>query len=94
MAARKTNVKTLTQKTCKQIADLVLNYVNDTLAAQVKRDFDQHLRICPDCVAFLNTYRKTVAVINSVKVEDLPEKVRRNILDFLHGRARRRPTSP
>ena len=34
MASRKTNGKALTGKTCKQIADLVLNYSNDTLALE------------------------------------------------------------
>ena len=91
MAARKTNVNGLTNKTCKQIADLVFNYINDTLGPQTKRDFKQHLTICPDCVAFLNTYRKTVAVTRSVRAEEMPAKVRDNILDFLRRRARRKP---
>jgi anti-sigma factor RsiW len=93
MAARKTTVKALTSKTCKQIADLVFNYINDTLSPRVKRDFNQHLTICPDCVAFLNTYRKTVAVTRSVRAEEIPAKVSDNILDFLRRRARQNRTS-
>jgi hypothetical protein len=58
----------------------------------IKREFDQHLRICPDCVAFLNTYRKTVAVAKSVRAADMPEQVRRNILGFLQARARGKRT--
>lgn len=91
MAGRKTNVNALTNKTCKQIADLVFNYITDTLAPRVKRDFNQHLKVCPDCVAFLNTYRKTVAVTLSVRAEEMPANVRDNILDFLRRRARRKP---
>ena len=91
MATRKTNLNALTNKTCKQIADLVFNYINDTLAPRVKRDFNQHLTICPDCVAFLNTYRKTVAVTRSVRAEEMPANVRDNILDFLRRRPRRKP---
>jgi Putative zinc-finger len=93
MAARKTTVKALTNKTCKQIADLVCNYLNDTLAPRVKRDFNQHLTICPDCVAFLNTYKKTVATTRSIRAGDMPENVRNNILDFLRSRARQNRTS-
>jgi Putative zinc-finger len=93
MAARKTTAKALTNKTCKQIADLVFNYINDTLAPRVKRDFNQHLKICPDCVAFLNTYRNTVAVTRSVRAEEMPANVRDNILDFLRRRARQNRTS-
>jgi len=93
MALRKTNEKALTGKTCKQVADLVLNYLNETLAPRIKREFDQHLRICPDCVAFLNTYRKTVAVAKSIRAEDMPEQVRHNILGFLQARARGKLTN-
>ena len=89
MASRKTNGKALTPKTCEQIADLVLDYLNDGLLPRVKRKFDQHLRICPDCIAFLNTYRKTIAVTKSVRVQDMPEEVRCNILNFLQGRGKR-----
>jgi hypothetical protein len=93
MAARKTTVKALTSKTCKQIADLVFNYLNDILGPRVKRDFDQHLAICPDCVAFLSTYKKTIATTRSIRAEDMPENVRSNILDFLRSRARQNRTS-
>jgi hypothetical protein len=93
MASRKTNGKTLTVKTCKQITNLVLNYLNDTLAPRLKREFDRHLQLCPDCVAFLNTYRKTVALAKSVRAETMPEQVRRNILGFLKARARGKRTS-
>ena len=92
MATRKKGQKILTNKTCKQITDLVFNYLNDKLSPNVKRDFQQHLRICPDCVSFLNTYRKTVSVTRSVRPEEIPPRVRNNILDFLRRRVRKSGT--
>jgi hypothetical protein len=89
MAARKMATKVLTNKTCKQIADLVYAYLDDRLKPTVKRDFQQHLRICPDCVSFLNTYKKTVGMTRSLRAEDMPSKVRENILDFLRRRIRK-----
>jgi len=86
MAKRMTTARVLTNETCKQITDLIFNYLNDTLAPAVKRDFQQHLRICPDCVSFLNTYRKTVSLTRSVKAEEIPPIVRDQILDFLRCR--------
>jgi hypothetical protein len=79
----------LTSKSCKQIADLVLDYLNDNLMPNVKRDFQQHLRICPDCVHFLKTYKKTVSVTRTVRPEEIPAKVKNNILDFLRKRTRK-----
>jgi putative zinc finger protein len=89
MAAQKTFTKPLTDKTCKQIADLVLAYLNDELGPRLKLDFEQHLEICPDCVSFLKTYKRTVAATGSVDAIAMPAKVRNNILTFLRKRMRR-----
>lgn len=76
-------------KTCNEMTALVLGYLTDTLSANVKRDFEHHLTICPDCVNFLNTYKKTVAVTQSVEPSDIPAPVRDSILSFLRKRVRR-----
>jgi hypothetical protein len=83
--------RVLTSKTCKEITDLIFGYVNGRLAPRVKRDFQRHLRICPDCVNFLNTYKKTVATSRSLRPEEMPANVRDNILNFLRKRIRKSP---
>ena len=65
------------------------DYVSDRLNADVKREFTQHLRICPDCVSFLNTYKKTVSIGRSLAPEEIPQSVRKNILEFLRKRVRK-----
>jgi Putative zinc-finger len=94
MAVRKRRRDVFTNKTCKQMTTLVFDYVNDNLSANVRRDFLQHLRICPDCVSFLNTYNKTASEIRSIRPEEFPLKIRNNILDFLRGRSRKSGTNP
>jgi hypothetical protein len=89
MTKRAATTRRLSDRTCRQISDLVFDYLNAKLAPAVKRNFERHLSICPDCVSFLNTYRKTVAVTRSVRAERLPPKVRENILAFLRKRIRR-----
>jgi hypothetical protein len=76
-------------KTCKQVTGLVSDYLNDKLAPAVKRDFQQHLRLCPDCVNFLNTYKKTVSVTRSIRPEEIPPRIRDTIVDFLRARVRK-----
>ena len=93
MAKRKRGNEISTNKTCKQITDLVFDYLNDKLSPNVKRDFQQHLQICPDCVNFLDTYKKTVSVTRSIRPEEIPPRVRNNILDFLRGRMRKSGTN-
>lgn len=93
MPARKRGQKILTNRTCKRMTDLVFDYLNDKLSPKVKQDFQRHLRICPDCVNFLNTYKKTVSVARSIRPEEVPPTVRNNILDFLRGRMRKSGTN-
>ena len=59
------------------------------LEPRLKREFEQHLSICPDCVNFLNSYKKTVALTGALEPTTLPAKVRNNVLDFLRKKMRR-----
>jgi Putative zinc-finger len=93
MTPRKKATKILTNRTCKEITGLIFGYLNDTLSPSVRRDLKRHLRICPDCVNFLNTYKKTASVTRSIRPEEIPPRVRNNILDFLRGRIRKSGTN-
>jgi len=89
MPARKKAIKLLTNKTCKEITDLLFGYLDNTLSRSVMRDFQRHLRVCPDCVSFLNTYKKTVITSRSLRPDEMPAIVRQNILGFLRKRIRK-----
>ena len=89
MPARMKAIKQLTNKTCKEMSDLIFGYLDNTLSRSVMRDFRRHLRVCPDCVNFLNTYKKTVTTSRSLRPEDMPAIVRQNILGFLRKRIRK-----
>ncbi len=83
MAQPTSKPKRLTKKTCKQIAALVLAYLNDELSPRRKRDFQRHLKICPDCVNFLKTYKKTIQATGKLYADEIPSKVRDNIWQFI-----------
>lgn len=58
---------TITQRidTCRDASDLILDYINRELNPCTRIAFDEHLKNCPDCVSFLNTYKKTVELTKS-----------------------------
>ena len=89
MPARKKPIRLLTNKTCKEITDLIFGYLDNTLSRSVMRDFQRHLSVCPDCVSFLSTYKRTVTTSRSLRPEDMPAIVRHNILGFLRKRIRK-----
>jgi anti-sigma factor RsiW len=88
MANRKTTTKALTKTSCQEISDLVLGYLRDELTTPTRREFERHLKICPDCVSFLNTYKKTIEITGTVEPAEMPAKVRSNIRQFLRKRLR------
>lgn len=46
--------------TCREVIDFLLDYDSGELEAPVRAEFDRHLGICPPCVAYLATYRRSV----------------------------------
>lgn len=75
---------------CREITDLIIDYVTGTLDPETTWEFGEHLRNCEDCVAFLNTYRKTVQVTQSLRYERIPPEMARRIRLFLQERMKKR----
>lgn len=46
--------------TCRELIDFLADYLDGTLPAGERSVFEQHLRVCPQCVDYLNAYRTTV----------------------------------
>jgi anti-sigma factor RsiW len=50
---------------CKKTTSIIMDYITEALKPDIALEFEKHLSICPDCVAFLNTYKKTMHVVHS-----------------------------
>ena len=46
--------------TCQEVVEYLLAYVNGELSAEEHTAMDEHLGVCPECVAFLKTYEQTL----------------------------------
>ena len=51
--------------TCKQEVALIADYVCGQMSSVNRVAFEAHLRACPDCSAFLRTYKKTIDLTRS-----------------------------
>ena len=80
--------------TCQQITSLILDYVTEELDPQTTLAFKAHLRKCPDCIAFLSTYQKTVHAARSLRHESIPLQMRRRVRQFLRERIKGAPPNP
>ena len=57
---------------CSRLVSLLSDYIDGRLPAEVKHDLEQHLGGCSECTTFVGTFRSTVAMLKSLKEEDLP----------------------
>ena len=77
--------------TCQQATALLVEYVNDTLAPETLHAFQEHVRDCADCLAYLWTYRATIRALGTVRYEDIPAALQERLLSFLQTRLMRAP---
>lgn len=88
MATRTATQRRASDKNCREITDLILGYLNGNLALKTRRAFEKHLGLCPDCVAFLETYKKTVFFSRALRYDDVPGELRKQVRSFLRGKVR------
>ena len=61
--------------------DLITNFISDylegTLPPETLADFEHHLDVCASCVAYLRTYRETIAMSAASRetLDDVPEEL-------------------
>ncbi|HKS21362.1 MAG TPA: sigma-70 family RNA polymerase sigma factor [Thermoanaerobaculia bacterium] len=67
--------------TCRQLIDFIADYVAGDLDDVEREDFDRHLGVCPSCRAYLDSYRKTMALAcPDEPLPDVPEALVQRIL--------------
>jgi anti-sigma factor RsiW len=45
---------------CREFTEFLHEYLSGTLPAEERVEFDKHLAECPWCVAYLDSYQKTI----------------------------------
>jgi anti-sigma factor RsiW len=79
---------TMDMISCEELVRFTIDYLDGELAPEEEKEFDLHINGCIDCNAFLNTYRKTVSLLNKLSCKEIPEKLTTRIIDFLRKRER------
>lgn len=69
------------------ITEFLMDYLDGSLPEETRADFDHHLDVCASCVAYLRTYRETIAMAHAagtaprLDLIDVPEDLVQAILD-------------
>jgi anti-sigma factor RsiW len=74
-----------TELTCAELVELVTDYLEERLALQERRRFDEHVAVCEGCAAYLDQMRATVATAGRLRESDLPPDLEKRLLGAFRG---------
>jgi predicted anti-sigma-YlaC factor YlaD len=66
--------------TCRQVVDLVNDYLERALPSEAASLFEQHVNFCEGCALYVDQMRRTVAAVGRVREEDVPPEARERLL--------------
>lgn len=70
---------------CKELVELITEYLEGTLPAADRARFEQHLGICEGCRNYLDQMRVVVATLGRISEESMPAEARQPLLEaFRH----------
>ena len=65
---------------CRQVVDLVTEYLDGALNRDRAALFEQHLNFCDGCVTYVDQLRLTVATVGQVGEDDVPAEARERLV--------------
>lgn len=74
-----------TELECRQIAELLGDYLDGSLPKATRELIDFHIDGCAPCVAFLNTYRGTIEVTQKLPDTPMPSELKKRLLSVLRS---------
>lgn len=85
--------------TCRELVELVTEYLEQTLPPDGRTRFELHLAICPGCAAYVRQLGATLGAAGKLSGRSLPDEARDRLLsafrDWKRGRRRKRaPATP
>ena len=76
---------------CRQIAELLGEYLEGTLPRQTLELLEWHIEGCAPCVAFVNTYRGTINAARKLREVDIPPELKKRLLAVLRAQRAAKP---
>jgi anti-sigma factor RsiW len=75
---------------CRELVELVTEYLEGVLAPEERTRFERHLAICPGCAVYLRQLRRTLRAVGRLTERSLSEDARDRLLRAFRGWKRRR----
>lgn len=74
------------QVNCSSGVELLMEYIEGTLAPDVREAIDAHVAECPRCVAFIASYQETPRILRDATAAEMPADLEASLLAALRAR--------
>jgi anti-sigma factor RsiW len=74
---------------CASGVELLMDYLEDQLPAEVRAALDAHVSGCARCVAFVTSYRETPRIIRDATLVQMPGEVQAALIEAIRAARRR-----
>jgi anti-sigma factor RsiW len=78
------------EMTCKELVEVVTDYLDGSMPAQQRLLFEEHLAFCDWCQTYLEQMRATIRLTGTLREEDLEPQAREALLGVFGDWKRRR----
>ena len=69
--------------TCRDAIAVLSDFLEQALSPEIAAELEAHLRDCPPCRAYLNTYKKTRGLVARAGRMEMPEELKGRLRQFL-----------
>jgi predicted anti-sigma-YlaC factor YlaD len=78
----------VTELSCREIVELVTDYLEDAMLSEERRRFEHHLSYCPGCVTYVEQIRETIRLTGELPREETLSPALRDglVAQFRHWR--------
>jgi anti-sigma factor RsiW len=66
--------------TCRELTELVTDYLEGRLSIGQRLRFEMHIGLCRHCRAYLRQMKQTIGSLGSLREDDIPEDVSQRLL--------------
>ena len=71
---------------CKQVVELLSDYLEGELQGKDKRTMDLHVMACSECKNFADSFRETGRLVQSLRYDEIPPEFRTRLREVLKSR--------
>jgi anti-sigma factor RsiW len=79
---------------CRQVVELVTDYLEGALPARLRDAVERHLDLCPPCVVYVEQMRTTAAALRDVPVESIDANTRAELVSAFRDLIRKSGGEP